>query len=121
MRDLLDGYGNVQKTHAKTLFFLLSCVRSSIEIRSAIAAVWKGSHLDMIGADTADMCYAAAIWFEGLLRIMNIKIRMPSFLALTLGITKILYTMHMYIETSSNDSGPGRFKLAQLPGDLKLP
>lgn len=27
--------------------------------------------------------------------------------------------MHMYIETSSNDSG--RFKLAQLPGDLKLP
>lgn len=85
MRDLLDGYGNVQKTPCKSLFFLLSCVRSSIEIRSAIAAVWKGSHLDMIGAD---MCYAAAIWFEGLLRIMNIKIRMPGFLALTLGIAR---------------------------------
>ena len=50
MRDLLDGYGNVQKTPCKNLvFFVLSCVRSSIEIRSAIAAVWKGSHLDMIG------------------------------------------------------------------------
>ena len=93
MRDLLDGYGNVQKTPMQKPLFLLSCFRSSIEIRSAIAAVWKGSHLDMVGAD---MCYAAAIWFEGLLRIMNIKIRMPGFLALTLSIARRYYYGTIY-------------------------
>lgn len=68
----------------------------------------------MIGAD---MCYAAAMWFEGLLRIMNIKIHNAGFLDAYFGHSqKILLCTLKHLQMAQ-----AGLKLAKLPGDLKLP